>query len=223
MSIRTAIVLIIDDSEVQRSMCIRAIQNALAPGVSTVASSGVRNVTDLVSWGEVDVVVLDMVLEEGEPQGYDAIMAVRDHCAAPIIVYSGILHGDDLKRIRMLARIGGVIDYVEKRDSMDKLLEAVVTAIGTRRQSQSEQHEVRAEVRNTMAIVEEQSKTQTEMLAELRNHDNRIGTLETTVDGGSDTPGLKSHCQRRTKLINKVAWALFIAIIGGAAVAIFAN
>jgi DNA-binding NtrC family response regulator len=213
VSIEVATVLMIDDSETQRQLFVRTIQNALAPRVRAVASIGVSQVESVVPWGEVDAVVLDMVLGDGEPQGYDSIVAVRRRCAAPIIVYSGSYEGDDLKRVKLLAKIGGMIGYVEKNQGPDFLIDAIATAIGARRQSQSEQHDLRREVTETRQLVGDASKTQAEMLEEIKLNSSRIGSLEETVDGTPGKLGLASHCERRTKLLNRIAWVVFATAV----------
>lgn len=219
MSIRTATVLIVDDSKLERQHCIRAIQEELAPAVRAIAVPNFKKAEEVLSQEVIEAVVLDLVLQQQDPQGFDAIVRTRELCSAPIIVHSG----SNLPRIRRLAEIGGVIAYVEKQDNRNQLVGEVAKAIGTRRQSQSEQYDVRQQLGEIKTTVEENSKTQREMRDDLKKQNVRIEALEDTVNGNREQIGLKQHCKRRTQLHNRLGWALLLAFLSGVTGIVVAN
>jgi CheY-like chemotaxis protein len=97
-----ACILIIDGEKLARDSISRILE---AEGHRCAAASSVRPALDLIAEGEVELVIIEIMLPELD--GFEAIRVIRSHHRElPVIAMAHQVHGTGLQVLRWAERLG---------------------------------------------------------------------------------------------------------------------
>src|ERR1700722_14803940 len=120
-----AIVLIVEDEASVREGLVRAVATK---GHRTVAAAGIVEARAVLAGEELDCVLLDVRLKDGD--GIDLLREIRGGPAREIPVIMATAYGDSERTIAAMK--AGAFEYVTKPFDLPGLLEAVDRAVKTR-------------------------------------------------------------------------------------------
>lgn len=116
-------ILVVDDERTIREALCTALQDA---GYSAAAASGLREARERIAASEIDAVLLDIRLKDGD--GLEFLTELRaQKPSLPVIMATA--YGDSERTI--MAMKTGAFDYVTKPFDLDRLLATVARAVRT--------------------------------------------------------------------------------------------